>query len=330
MFAVDNANTSRVAVVGRRGRSVEIGGAQTSSTQSPNHLNDTKAIASTSLQPQPSTSKVTHSPHMMSGAASSAVNIGSKSGKLNESNRSSLSSEGFCETENETFDEAMAPIESTSKLPEAVRSAAAVVNAVLRDSSSDSTDMIADENGSDLSADCGVSVNPLDANSNAVNNAPPVDRAVAKEVNEYELYYYDPKANENKNGNSLTVKIQALKTAKVDENESVSVVVNKIEDPIEVLFARAEALHAHGRTLEACLLAVKLAEELLSNPPNLLIETPSPPARGKRNRRFNPVCHQVSLLVSATLSIRRKNTSHNPLLRLIVMDRKAHPDKPDL
>jgi len=43
------------------------------------------------------------------------------------------------------------------------------------------------------------------------------------------------------------------------------------------LLARAEALHAHGHTKEACKLAQQLAEELLAMPPDLLAETASVP-----------------------------------------------------
>uniref|UniRef100_A0A8C6KRZ0 Zinc finger SWIM-type containing 8 n=1 Tax=Nothobranchius furzeri TaxID=105023 RepID=A0A8C6KRZ0_NOTFU len=43
---------------------------------------------------------------------------------------------------------------------------------------------------------------------------------------------------------------------------------------MEVLFACAEALHAHGYSNEACQLAVDLATDLLSNPPDLKVEQP--------------------------------------------------------
>lgn len=46
---------------------------------------------------------------------------------------------------------------------------------------------------------------------------------------------------------------------------------------MQTLFARAEALHAHGHTREACRLAQRLAEELLTNPPDLLAETANLP-----------------------------------------------------
>lgn len=44
-----------------------------------------------------------------------------------------------------------------------------------------------------------------------------------------------------------------------------------------MLCARAEALHAHGHTKEACMLAQQLAEELLTNPPDLLAECAAVP-----------------------------------------------------
>ena len=196
----------------------------------------------------------------------------------------------FAKLKTNRFDEPIAVLESNPKLIDDNK----IRNSVQRDSSSESTDMIADENISDSSPDI-QNANPFDNNSNAVNTE------TNKQPNEFEIYYYDSKANEPKdsNENAVVLKTQGSKTG---DDDKITVMVKKIEDPIEILFARAEALHAHGRTLEACHLAVKLAEELLSNPPNLLIETPSPPARGKRNRRFNPVCHQVSLLASATLS----------------------------
>lgn len=43
-----------------------------------------------------------------------------------------------------------------------------------------------------------------------------------------------------------------------------------LEDPLDILFARAEGLHAHGHSAEACELGIQLATELLANPPDLL------------------------------------------------------------
>ncbi|RXM35784.1 Zinc finger SWIM domain-containing protein 8 [Acipenser ruthenus] len=49
-----------------------------------------------------------------------------------------------------------------------------------------------------------------------------------------------------------------------------------------VLFACAEALYAHGYSNEACRLAVELAEDLLSNPPDLKVEQPQ--TKGKKSK----------------------------------------------
>ena len=87
-----------------------------------------------------------------------------------------------------------------------------------------------------------------------------------------------------------------------NRNDPFDVTVKKIEDKMEILFARAEALHAHGFTREACRLAVHLAEEMLINPVNLMQEVANALPRGKKARRFNPVSHNISLMASATLS----------------------------
>lgn len=44
--------------------------------------------------------------------------------------------------------------------------------------------------------------------------------------------------------------------------------------PPQVLFACAEALHAHGYSSEASRLTVELAQDLLANPPDLKVEPP--------------------------------------------------------
>lgn len=73
------------------------------------------------------------------------------------------------------------------------------------------------------------------------------------------------------------------------------------EDAWDILFARAEGLHAHGHGREACILGVRLAEQMLAHPPNLMIEIPPPPKR-KGKKHINPISHQVSVLASATLA----------------------------
>ncbi|XP_015203317.2 zinc finger SWIM domain-containing protein 8 isoform X1 [Lepisosteus oculatus] len=54
------------------------------------------------------------------------------------------------------------------------------------------------------------------------------------------------------------------------------------EGRMEVLFACAEALHAHGYSNEACRLAVELAGDLLANPPDLKVEQPQ--TKGKKSK----------------------------------------------
>ncbi|XP_054839123.1 zinc finger SWIM domain-containing protein 8 isoform X2 [Eublepharis macularius] len=54
------------------------------------------------------------------------------------------------------------------------------------------------------------------------------------------------------------------------------------ENRMEILFACAEALYAHGYSNEACHLTVELAKDLLANPPDLKVE--QPPTKGKKNK----------------------------------------------
>lgn len=66
--------------------------------------------------------------------------------------------------------------------------------------------------------------------------------------------------------------------------QSVLQNIQGLEDPWDVLFARAEGLHANGHVREACILGVRLAEEMLANPPDLMVEIPPIPAKGKRRK----------------------------------------------
>ena len=75
--------------------------------------------------------------------------------------------------------------------------------------------------------------------------------------------------------------------------------LKKLEDPSEILLARAEGLHAHGHVQEASRLAVHLAEELLSNPPNLMLDLPQY-SKNKR-KKVHPASHLVTCLASSTL-----------------------------
>ncbi|KAK6633958.1 hypothetical protein RUM44_004565 [Polyplax serrata] len=108
---------------------------------------------------------------------------------------------------------------------------------------------------------------------------------------EYNVYYYTKTANQPEVNPPLPTGQEPEETEKEKPNE----------DPWDVLFARSEGLHAHGHVLEACALAVRLAHELLANPPNLMIELPQIQTKGKR-RKVNPASHQISCLASATLA----------------------------
>ncbi|XP_069979906.1 zinc finger SWIM domain-containing protein 8 homolog isoform X3 [Penaeus vannamei] len=112
-------------------------------------------------------------------------------------------------------------------------------------------------------------------------------------ADEYDVYVYN--ANLVGDGNSVSDCSGAERGAEIFNN------LKKFEDPLEILFARAEGLHAHGHLQEASGLAVQLAHELLANPPNLMIELPPPPSKGKR-KKVNPASHHLTCLASATLS----------------------------
>ncbi|XP_014678875.1 PREDICTED: zinc finger SWIM domain-containing protein 8-like [Priapulus caudatus] len=74
-----------------------------------------------------------------------------------------------------------------------------------------------------------------------------------------------------------------------------------MDDKLEILFARAEALHGHGHSREAVKLAVKLAEELLQNPPDLLAQVPPTPTKGKKKKNQGTLL-KISTLASNTLA----------------------------
>ncbi|XP_037937354.1 zinc finger SWIM domain-containing protein 8, partial [Teleopsis dalmanni] len=78
--------------------------------------------------------------------------------------------------------------------------------------------------------------------------------------------------------------------------------VRPTEDAWDILLARAEGLHAHGHGREACILAVRLAEEMLANPPNLMMELPPAPKRKGKNKNVNPISHHLTVLASSTLT----------------------------
>ena len=92
-----------------------------------------------------------------------------------------------------------------------------------------------------------------------------------------------------------------VKEAAPKRNGGVLGELKPLEDPLEILFARAEGLHAHGHSSEACELGVQLASELLANPPDLLVELPPIITKNGKKKKTNPACHQISCLASTTL-----------------------------
>ncbi|CAE1274615.1 Zinc finger SWIM domain-containing protein 8 [Acanthosepion pharaonis] len=109
---------------------------------------------------------------------------------------------------------------------------------------------------------------------------------------EYQLYFYDPKAILK---SSETEKKRKDKSEEPNYFSGLKTVYSKQD----IWFARAEALHAHGHNKEACKLAQKLSEEILLNPPDFLGETNNmQPPKGKKKK----VQNGVSLLASMTLA----------------------------
>lgn len=115
---------------------------------------------------------------------------------------------------------------------------------------------------------------------------------------EYNVYYYNSKDIQNGQSEQKDSK----QSDDSDSKPSVFASIKKSEDPWDILFARAEGLHAHGHGKEACTLGVTLAEELLAHPPDLMIDIPPIPKRKGKKQQVNPASHQLSCLASATLA----------------------------
>lgn len=116
---------------------------------------------------------------------------------------------------------------------------------------------------------------------------------------EYNVYYYDVKAIA---ALDLPEPKDAKSQQQILDKTTVFANIKRSDDPWDVLFARAEGLHAHGHGKEACTLGVRLAEELLANPPDLMIDIPPVPRRKGKKQQLNPASHQLSCLASATLA----------------------------
>ncbi|XP_075697771.1 zinc finger SWIM domain-containing protein 8 isoform X3 [Rhinoderma darwinii] len=97
-----------------------------------------------------------------------------------------------------------------------------------------------------------------------------------EDEDDYQAYYLNPQEtakNENEKAEEGT-----------EEEQDIFAGIKPLdqENRMEVLFACAEALYAHGYSSEACRLTVELAQDLLANPPDLKVE--QPPTKGKKNK----------------------------------------------
>ncbi|XP_053547972.1 zinc finger SWIM domain-containing protein 8 isoform X2 [Bombina bombina] len=96
------------------------------------------------------------------------------------------------------------------------------------------------------------------------------------EEDDYQAYYLSPQE---------AAKNEDEKVEEgVEEEQDIFAGIKPLdqENRMEVLFACAEALYAHGYSTEASRLTVELAQDLLANPPDLKVE--QPPTKGKKNK----------------------------------------------
>lgn len=124
----------------------------------------------------------------------------------------------------------------------------------------------------------------------------------AQNIDEYGMYYYDSKQAQAQKEQEQQQQKQRHEPKQQQPPQQVFSNLKPTEDAWDILFARAEGLHAHGHGREACILGVRLAEEMLANPPNLMIELPPPPKKKGKKHNINPISHQLSVLASATLA----------------------------
>uniref|UniRef100_A0A3Q2XML9 Zinc finger, SWIM-type containing 8 n=1 Tax=Hippocampus comes TaxID=109280 RepID=A0A3Q2XML9_HIPCM len=120
------------------------------------------------------------------------------------------------------------------------------------------------------------------AGTAAENRAPAVCGIAQQEADglvvcedDYQVYYLSPASEEGADR-------QLVDSHQDEPDIFAGIKPLEQEGRMEVLFACAEALHAHGYNNEACQLAVDLAKELLANPPDLKVEQPQ--TKAKKNK----------------------------------------------
>ena len=120
--------------------------------------------------------------------------------------------------------------------------------------------------------------------------APPAPAPPPADPQDYRVYFYDPK-------------VPLANTSTDGAKEEVDIFKNlrQLEDPWEILFMRAEGIHAHGYQSHACEMAVRLALDMLKNPPDLISDAPPLSVKGKK-RRVCAASHQITHTASLTLT----------------------------
>lgn len=226
-------------------------------------------------------------------------------GRLRDGNRSSVSSEGFCESD----DDSNILGEARARLPH--------INCSIDSDSQEGGGSDSSSSRSSSSSNRLENRTPEEVQSTSKPPEEPVKTVEKKPIrrpskddslsssnsesphssDEYNVYYYDSKAVASLENADKDPKSQH----DIDKN-AVFANIKRSDDPWDVLFARAEGLHAHGHGKEACILGVRLAEELLANPPDLMVEIPPVPKRKGKKLQLNPASHQLSCLASATLA----------------------------
>ncbi|XP_069741460.1 zinc finger SWIM domain-containing protein 8 isoform X2 [Narcine bancroftii] len=120
--------------------------------------------------------------------------------------------------------------------------------------------------------------------------APEAAEGPAVGDDDYQVYYLNPQA---------VAKEEDKPEESNEEEQDIFAGLKPLdqESRMEVLFACAEALYAHGYNNEACRLAIDLARELLANPPDLKVEQPQ--TKGKKNKVST---HKQTLIATNTLA----------------------------
>ena len=123
---------------------------------------------------------------------------------------------------------------------------------------------------------------------------------------DYTVYFYAPKA---------TV---STENEEAKEGEDVFKNLRKIEDPWEILMMRAEGLHANGYQSHASEMTVRLALDMLKNPPDLITDAPPISFKGKK-KRVCAASHQITQTASTTLT-------HCAFICTVLSEMAVNPD----